>query len=53
VIPPLMGLAADSIGLSRAFFVPLAAYVGIVAFAAAAALGGRASVAAAPAPAGH
>lgn len=53
VIPPLMGLAADSIGLSRAFFVPLAAYLGIAAFASAAALGGRAPVSAAAAPAAH
>jgi FHS family L-fucose permease-like MFS transporter len=36
-IPPLTGLTADMIGLERAFLIPMAAYVGIVAFAAAAA----------------
>lgn len=50
VIPPLMGLAADNIGLARAFFVPLIAYLGIVFFAAAAARSGRAPVQAAALP---
>ena len=49
-IPPLMGLAADSIGLARAFFVPLIAYLGIVLFAAAAARSGRVPVHAAGLP---
>ncbi len=50
VIPPLMGMAADSIGLARAYFVPLVAYLGIAVFAAAAARGGRAAVSAAVLP---
>lgn len=37
VIPPLTGLTADMVGLAPAFLAPALAYLGIVAFAAAAA----------------
>lgn len=40
-LPPLTGLTADALGVERAFFVPLFAYLGIVAFAFAAARGAR------------
>jgi FHS family L-fucose permease-like MFS transporter len=33
VLPPVMGLAADGLGVSRAFLVPLIGYVCVLAFA--------------------
>jgi MFS transporter, FHS family, L-fucose permease len=51
-IPPLTGLTADMVRLEQAFLVPMAAYVGIVAFAAAAARPARLQTGAAATPIG-
>jgi FHS family L-fucose permease-like MFS transporter len=52
-LPPLTGNVADMIGLNVAFFVPMAAYAGIVIFAISAARAKVVGAAAAAAPAGH